>query len=401
MREERKFGLGGGYRQTGLRHQAQESHGFQRDRFAAGIGAADQQRAAVFIQFQAHRYGRFAPPPQHVLAQQQPFAEARDDAIELDRKARLGEDQIQLRHNCQRLADGIGVAAQTVRHFEQDAVDFAGFLFAQPHQLVVEVDGFERLDEQGVPAGADAVDDAIELAALPGDHGHHEALVADGHEFFLEHAFLAVRAQEPFERFLDGFLLALHVAADAGQRDAGVVGDAAVGQDLAFQVFQQGPEIADGLGAPPQPRKTLGRGGQQRLGVGGAVEQGEEVEDFLGFEAGAFDVKLLYGEFGIGKAVEIDADGAASRGGACGGAEVFDGLAGFRQVFGEARAVGVRLDFIELAPAERARDIAAEELAEGFEFEDFGTGFHAYTRPSPGAKAHRFLLLCGTAKAMP
>jgi hypothetical protein len=50
----------------------------------------------------------------------------------------------------------------------------------------------------------------------------------------LQHAFLAVRAQEAFERFLDGPLLAFDVAAQAGQRYAGMVGDGAVGQNLAI-----------------------------------------------------------------------------------------------------------------------------------------------------------------------
>ncbi len=44
--EERELGLGGGHRQAGLRHQAEQSHGLQRDGLAAGVGAADQQRAA-------------------------------------------------------------------------------------------------------------------------------------------------------------------------------------------------------------------------------------------------------------------------------------------------------------------------------------------------------------------
>ncbi len=171
------------------------------------------------------------------LAQQQPLAEARDGAIEFDRKARLGEDQIQLRHHDQRLADGIGVAAQAVRHLEQDAMHFSRFLFAQPHQFVVEVDCFERLDEQRMAARTGAVDHPVQFAPLPGDHRHHETLIADGDELFLEDAFLAVRLQEAFERFLNRLFLPLRVAAQARQRHTGVIGHRAIGQDLAFQVL--------------------------------------------------------------------------------------------------------------------------------------------------------------------
>jgi hypothetical protein len=76
------------------------------------------------------------------------------------------------------------------------------------------------------------------------------------------------------------------------------------------------------------------------------------------------------GRFHVGEAGEIDANRSAPGGGlrARGRAQVFDGLAGFRQVVGEARAVGVRGDFFQLAAAERAGDVSAQQLAEGFEF---------------------------------
>ena len=37
--------------------------------------------------------------------------------------------------------------------------------FGEPHQVVVEVDGFERLDEQRVAAGTRAVDHAVDPCA--------------------------------------------------------------------------------------------------------------------------------------------------------------------------------------------------------------------------------------------
>ena len=189
------------------------------------------------------------------------------------------------------------------------------------------------------------MDDAIQLAALAGDHRHHEALVADGDELLLQHAFFAVRAQKALQRFLDGLLLPLDIAAQAGQRHAGVVGHAAVGQDLAVQVVQQRAEIADGLRAAAQARKALGGRGEQRLGVGGPVEQREEIEDLLGVEAGAFDAQLVHGRLDVRQAAEIDADRGAARGRlrARGRAQILDGLAGFGQVFVQPRAVGVRL----------------------------------------------------------
>ncbi len=82
-------------------------------------------------------------------------------------------------------------------------MDFARFFFGQAHQFVVEVDGFERLDEKGVPAAAGAVNHAIDAALAAGDYGHHEAVVADSDEILLQRAVRMMRAQKSFERLLD------------------------------------------------------------------------------------------------------------------------------------------------------------------------------------------------------
>ncbi len=126
------------------------------------------------------------------------------------------------------------------------------------------------------------MDHAVEFAALPGDDGHHEPLVADGDEFFLQDAFVAMRPEETFERFLNRSLLPFDIAADAVESYAGMVGDAAVGQDFAFEVFKQRAKIADGLRAASQPRKALGGGGERRLGVRRTVEQSEVAKISLG-----------------------------------------------------------------------------------------------------------------------
>ena len=66
-------------------------------------------------------------------------------------------------------------------------------------------------------------------------------------------------------------------------------------------------------GAAAEPREALGGGGQHGFGVGGAVEQREQVEDFLRLQAGAFDAQLVNGRLRIRQAAEIDADGGAAR----------------------------------------------------------------------------------------
>src|SRR6266700_8053432 len=108
------------------------------------------------------------------VAEKQAVAEPRDGAIEFGGEAAFCEDQFQLRHGDKGLADGIAIASQMVRYFEEDAVDFAHFLFGEAHQLVIEIDGLERFDEESVAARTGAVDDAVEFAALAGDDGHDE-----------------------------------------------------------------------------------------------------------------------------------------------------------------------------------------------------------------------------------
>src|SRR4051812_1075161 len=126
-------------------------------------------------------------------------------------------------------------------------------------------------------ARAGAMDDTVELPSLAGNDRHHEALVADGNELFLEQPFFTVRLQKTLERFLNRFLPPLDIAAQALEGDARMVGHGAIGQDLAVELLQQRPEFTDGARARPKSRKSLRSRGQNRLGVGRAIEQREQV----------------------------------------------------------------------------------------------------------------------------
>ncbi len=116
------------------------------------------------------------------------------------------------------------MGAQTGGEFAQDAVDFAGFFFGEADEFVVEFDGFQGLDEEGVAAAAGSVNHAVDAAFAAGDYGDYEAVVADGYEIFLQGAVGLMRAQEAFERMLDGLALLFDVAAEAAQGYAGVIG---------------------------------------------------------------------------------------------------------------------------------------------------------------------------------
>ena len=106
------------------------------------------------------------------------FAERGEAAIELAREAAAGENGIEqsngVRGKTQRAALGLKFFGE----LGKDAMDFRSFVFGELHELVIELDGVEGLDENGLPGGARAVDHAGNGLAVGGAHGNDEAVVA-------------------------------------------------------------------------------------------------------------------------------------------------------------------------------------------------------------------------------
>ena len=67
-------------------------------------------------------------------------------------------------------------------------MDLGLFFVEQADELVILLDGFERLDENGLPAGACAVDYSLDAALLLDFDGDHEALAANGDQLVLHGA---------------------------------------------------------------------------------------------------------------------------------------------------------------------------------------------------------------------
>ena len=156
------------------------------------LGAADEQRAAVTIKRQMERDHRQLPAPQHVhqkrmtgVGEVQARAEDRNTAVEFVAEAGFGEDQIQRSHDGGGGTDSGGMSAKTVCEFAQDAVDLAHLFLLQADEFVVEVDGFERFQKQGLACVARTVHHARQFAALPGDDGDNKTVIADGDVFVL------------------------------------------------------------------------------------------------------------------------------------------------------------------------------------------------------------------------
>ncbi len=116
------------------------------------------------------------------------------------------------------------IAAHLAGERHEDAVNFGLLFFDEAHQLVVLLDGFKRLDVDRLSGRAGAVDDAADAPLELAADGNDEAVAANGDEVFLRGALGGEFAQGGAEALFDDALLALLLAADAGQLGRGVVG---------------------------------------------------------------------------------------------------------------------------------------------------------------------------------
>ena len=76
------------------------------------------------------------------------------------REARPRLDDIELGGDVDRPAQVVRASAERVGQREQDAADFLGLLLLERDDVVVDLDGVERLEIQAGAAGGGAVDDA-------------------------------------------------------------------------------------------------------------------------------------------------------------------------------------------------------------------------------------------------
>ena len=115
---------------------------------------------------------------------------------------------------------------------QQYAPDLLALLLLERDDVVVDLDGGDRFDEEAGAARGAAVDDAGNGAAMLGAHDEHVAAVAIGDDLLLEVFGGVAAAHEPLQRGPQLRALAPKPLADAGQRRARIVRDVARRIDL-------------------------------------------------------------------------------------------------------------------------------------------------------------------------
>ena len=205
--EDREFRRVRRHGQARLRHQRQQADGLQCNRLASRVRPGYDQLALVVREFDGDRHHAQSPGAQGPLQQRMAGAaqyEPRLGALPRESylgtvvvfgKARFGELQFDFGQHVGCKRDGVGLRGDALGHLQQDAVDFGLLFFQQPHQLVVLLDGLQRLDEYRLAAGADPVHHAVDALLLLDLDGNHEPLAADGDQFVLHRARVGQPAQ--------------------------------------------------------------------------------------------------------------------------------------------------------------------------------------------------------------
>ena len=134
---------------------------------------------------------------------QQLRSKARRNAVEVARKARPRQQAVDQRQHARAFNQTVRVAAHLPRERDKDAMNLRLLLFDEPHQLVVLLDGFERLHIDRLPRRARAVNHAGDAPLELRAHGNHEALAANGDDVVLRRILRGQLAQRRAQAFFD------------------------------------------------------------------------------------------------------------------------------------------------------------------------------------------------------
>ncbi len=298
----------GGNVKPRLRHQREQAGRLEGDRFAAGIGTGDEQRRLGRHQFDVDGFRRVRQPFEvvgiarhHALHQQRmPCRQQLEAAVAGERGRRgaghLRQPRLGLQHvelGCDMLVARhlVAARAEAVGELEQDPKHLFGLFRFERDDLVVDLDGGERLEVERLPAGGAAVHETRQRRPMLGLHEQHETAVPLGDDLILQVFRRVAAAQVAVERLAQLRALPPEAIANRAERGARVIGHIAGGLDRlahARDLVLEGSGLAD---QPLQPRQLArspphrARRGFHRLEIVGQREQPER------FERAALDIE--------------------------------------------------------------------------------------------------------------
>src|SRR5579862_648130 len=231
-REHGEAGRGSGHRKTGLRHHGQQRRSFERNGFAAGVRSADDELARLGSELErewdnaAHRSAARSFHRAQVFLEQRMArvldtqtigSKGRPHAVVVARKAGASQQAIHEREHAGALDQSIGKGTHLVRERDKDPVNLGLLLFEQPDELVVLLDGFERLHVDRLTRGTRAVHHARNAALELGSNRNDKPVASNGDDLVLCGTVAGKLTQRGTERLFNGALLAFLLAADAAQ----------------------------------------------------------------------------------------------------------------------------------------------------------------------------------------
>jgi hypothetical protein len=171
-----------------------------------------------------------------------------------DRETGTRLNDVELRRNLNRPFELLGAPAERVGQLEEDAANLFCLLLFERDDLVIDLNGLERLDEQARATRRSAMDDARYRRAVFGANHQHVAAVAIGDHLFLQ-ILRVPSAEKAVQRCPQSLLVLTQTVADRGQRGTGVVGHFARWLDLAANIGNLLRERRNRLDQQPQQRK--------------------------------------------------------------------------------------------------------------------------------------------------
>ncbi|OLD17633.1 MAG: hypothetical protein AUJ01_08710 [Acidobacteria bacterium 13_1_40CM_3_65_5] len=187
--------------QSRLRHERQQPRRLQRDGLSARVRTGDQQHGGGRDDLDRDRDGILEKRMSCGLQLERAVSRQRRlDAVDRFGKPCASLQNVDFRRRLDGPREIAGALAERVGEREQNPPDLLGLLFFERHDVVVDLDGAERLEKQTGTARGAAVHDARDAAAMLGLHHQHVAAVALGDDLVLQVLCRVLAAEVRLER---------------------------------------------------------------------------------------------------------------------------------------------------------------------------------------------------------